>query len=698
MSSDLLTEPLPRFIVQLGLVVLCSRLLGLVTRRIGQPAVIAEIAAGILLGPSLFGLVAPEAYRLVFAPESLKVLGLVSQLGLVLFMFLVGLELDPSKLRSKTRAAVAISNASIALPFGLGVLLAYSLRERFEETNAPPLAFALFMGSAMSITAFPVLARILREQRLLTTTVGSLALTCAAIDDVSAWCILAFVVAVARAGGVESAVLTTALAAVFIGVMFWLVRPLLERVGARISERRALTQDAVAVTMLLLFASSLVSELIGIHALFGAFLFGVILPKTGSFAHALSEKIGELTLVILLPLFFAYSGIRTQIGLLNSVESLMPMLLVLGVACLGKFGGATLAARLTGSDWREASAIGVLMNTRGLMELIVLNIGLDLGVIGPKLFTMMVLMALTTTFIATPLIRWFYPPELMARELAGPLPERSSTEAPFAVLVCVADARVGPSLLTLTLALSHQGGARIHALSLKRPHESAVIAEHADEPGQPSLAPLLERAVELGVAVEPLGFSSIDPALDIAHVAETKRAELILLGSHKPVIGQSLLGGTVYRVMRSTPRELGVLIDRGLVQVRRVLLPFLGSAQDFPAMALCRRMLADATVHLTVLHVTDAARNAGSPIGAEAAVAANFAEPGGGQVEFRVVTTESPADTVLAEARAGYDLLVVAMSRDFGLEERAFGVQRERLLGECPISVLVVRPEKNAAV
>jgi Kef-type K+ transport system membrane component KefB len=274
---------------------------------------------------------------------------------------------------------------------------------------------------AMSITAFPVLARILTERRLLRTKIGAVTITCAAVDDVTAWCILAFVVSIVRATAITEAVVTTVLAVAYTVAMLLVVRPFLARLAARGSNREGLTQNVVAVTFVLLFLSSWVTELIGIHALFGAFLMGAIIPRGGGFARVLAEKLEDIVVIVLLPTFFALSGLRTQIGLLNSAEAWLQCGLIIAVACIGKFGGSYVAARMTGLGWREASALGILMNTRGLMELIVLNIGLDLGVITPTLFAMLVLMALATTLATTPLLTLLEPNSATVSHGSAPL-------------------------------------------------------------------------------------------------------------------------------------------------------------------------------------------------------------------------------------------------------------------------------------
>jgi Kef-type K+ transport system membrane component KefB len=424
MHSPLTLSAVSLLLVQCITIIGVSRLLGWGMRKLGQPLVIAEVLAGILLGPSLLGWVAPGVMEMLFPASSMPVLKMLCQVGLILFMFLIGLKLDPKLLEGKGHASIIISHTSIVVPFALGSGAALWLYPRLSDPSVPFTSFLLFMGVAMSITAFPVLARILTERRLLNTRVGALAITCAAVDDVTAWCLLAFVVSIARASDVAHAALSTLITLLYIAFMLCAVRPFLARLGRRVASREGLNQNVMALTLLLLLASSLVTELIGVHALFGAFLFGAIIPKEGGLARALAERLEDVAVVLLLPLFFAFSGLRTQVGLLNTGGHWALCGLIILLACVGKFGGGTVAARLTGLRWREASAVGILMNTRGLMELIVLNIGLDLGVISPALFTMMVVMALVTTFLTTPILRLLHP--LGEAADAGPAPARGT--------------------------------------------------------------------------------------------------------------------------------------------------------------------------------------------------------------------------------------------------------------------------------
>jgi Kef-type K+ transport system membrane component KefB len=409
-------------LVQIGVVVVAARLVGILFRRIHQPQVMGEMVAGILLGPSLLGWAAPAASAWLFPPGSLGFLNSLSQIGLLVFMFLVGLELNPRLLREKRHAAVVISHASIVVPFMLGAVLSLFLYPRLSDDSVGFTGFALFMGAAMSVTAFPVLARILTERDLLRTRVGAVTIACAAVDDVTAWCILAGVVALVRASGGDGLPLWATLggSAAFVLLMLFPARTLLAGLERRFQRRGdTVTQDMLAVILLVALASAWATEWLGIHALFGAFLAGAVMPKNDLFVHALTEKLEDVTVVLLLPLFFAFTGLRTRIGLVEGAEMWVFCGLIVLVAVAGKWGGSSLAARATGMPWREAGALGVLMNTRGLMELVILNIGLDIGVISPALFAMMVMMALITTFMTSPLLELIYPARLI-RDADGP--------------------------------------------------------------------------------------------------------------------------------------------------------------------------------------------------------------------------------------------------------------------------------------
>ena len=708
---NLLGNPLTRLFAQVIVIVTVSRLLGIAMRRIGQPMVIAEVTAGIMLGPSLLGWAAPGVSAALFPSESLAIVQMLAQIGLVLFMFLVGLELDPRLLRGRAHTSVAISHTSIVVPFLLGVALAWFIRDHYADPKIRFTAFALFMGAAMSITAFPVLARILAERRLLRTRVGAITIACAAVDDVTAWCILAFVVAVTRATGVDSAITTTALAVGYIAVMLWLVRPVTARMAARVASGDGIPQNAVAVVLVLVFLSSWATELIGVHALFGAFLFGAVLPKGGGFARGLIDKMEDLVLIVFLPLFFVYSGLRTEISLIDSAESWAVCGVIILVACAGKFGGSALAARLTGLGWREASALGILMNTRGLMELVVLNIGLDLGVISPTVFSMMVMMALVTTFATSPLIRWIYPAERMAEDMvevgetAGepPPPAPVAAQSAYSVMVCISHEQAGPALAGMAAALvGSSGGGRIDAVHLVpatgRGGTAMVGAGAGTEESPDVLAPAVARAAALGLQARMLSFVSEDPARDICELAVARDADLVLLGWHKPVLSQTLLGGVVHDVMNGCESTVGVLVNRGLGNIKRVLVPYLGSAHDRAALGLAQRLMISCAAEVTVLHVVRHGRGDGavdpgaSGSGARALVDSVFIEDSG-QVHMKIVEHRTPVEAALAESEKGYDLVIAAAEKNWGLGEPVLGIglQPERLMTDSPASILVVR-------
>ena len=689
----------PLLILQTCVIIIAARLVGRLARRVGQPAVIAEVMAGILLGPSLFGRLSPGAFQELFPKASMPGLSLLSQFGLVFFMFLIGLELDPKLLRGRGKSSFAISAAGIFVPFGLGALVALQIFDTQAQAGVPRISFVLFMGIAMSITAFPVLARILAERNLIRTKLGSIALACAAADDVTAWCLLALVVSVVHAKGAGAALLTTLEALVFAGGMLLLVRPLLARLAARITTRENLTQNVVALTFVMLLVSALTSELIGIHALFGAFLFGAIMPRQGDYAHALAERLEDFVVVALLPLFFAFSGLRTELGLLANSSDWLLCAGLIAVACIGKFGGSFFVARLTGMSTRDSAALGVLMNTRGLMELIVLNIGLDLGVISPKIFTMMVIMALVTTVMTTPLLQLVAP-----RSFEAPRPANADSvrSVPMHLLLCVGDAGMGPAMTLL--AVSCAGGSRDSGsavLHLERPRDrtSGYLRRESKAPRQSrasGLLPALETATAAGVALEFISFDSTDPASDICDVARSRSSDYVVLGLHRPVLGQNPFGGTVGQVLANSPVPVALLVDHGFAAAfartreagtaKRVVAPVWGGTSDRSVLNFAEQLLSDDAVALELVFV-ESRLAAEQPLSARVEkLRARSPE----RVQFRTIEGGA-GPTVLRQCAARADLVVLGLDPVWGLDVERGNADSIRLLAEFPASLLVLQ-------
>ena len=406
------------FFIAVAVVMLVARLFGMASVAIGQPRVMGEVVAGITLGPTILGAIAPELQAALFPEDIIPFIGVVAQLGLIFYMFLVGLEIDPSQLKGRIGQVAAISNASVALPMVLGMAVALPIYE-LVGPDKKFVAFALFMGVSMSITAFPVLARILVERRMLKRPVGALALACAAVDDVTAWFLIALATAVAVAGSGSDVLETIALAVLFCLVMGLAVRPLLARVSIAYDEAGTVPAGWIVLIFAGVLLAAYTTEEIGIALIFGAFVMGLVMPRHAELSEDVTHRIEDFVVTLLLPLFFAFTGLRTNIGLLDRPELWLMTVVLIAIAIFGKLVGAMLAARFTGFDWRSSAVIGTLMNTRGLTELIVLNLALEKGVISEALFAMLVIMALVTTFMAGPLLKLLDP----KNELGAPVEE-----------------------------------------------------------------------------------------------------------------------------------------------------------------------------------------------------------------------------------------------------------------------------------
>lgn len=698
-------------LIEVLIVIGLSRLVGLAFRWINQPLVIGEIVAGIMLGPSLFGLVTPGLAATLFPPETVPFLNVLSQVGLIFFMFLIGLELNPKYLSGNLEIAVLTSHVSILVPFSLGTLLAVLLYPLLSNASVSFTAFALFLGAAMSITAFPVLARIITENNLQGTRLGTLALTCAAVDDVTAWCLLAVAIAVARTGNIASAFPTIVESLVYIGVMVTLGRNFLSRLAIYYRRTKRLNQLVMALIYIGVVASALITEFIGIHLIFGAFLLGAIMPKNAGLVRELAIKTEDFVLIFLLPVFFAYSGLRTQIGLLNSPQVWLLCALVLAVAIAGKYIGTYVAARVSGIEKREASALAWLMNTRGLTELIVLNIGLELGVISPLLFTMLVIMALVTTFMTSPLLEWTYPKKLIRLDVVEAEPEAETgtetvvvseiTDRPYRVLVPVAnpDTQKGLVQLAVAIAINYQQPAIVNPLSLIELQEdyayesTPVEANRLIQERHQQLEELIQR-LEPSAArsyVHPIVRISNNVARETAQIAALEQADLILVGWHRPAFSNNRLGGRVGQILTTATVDVAVFIDRGEGRLESLLVPYSANIHDDLALILALRLLVNRdTCHLQVLQVLSE-NQIKNELGYELhTLMEQLPRRVRDRIDINIMEAAEPIQAVVT-ASQGVDLTIAGASRTWGIERQTLGRYTDELAIQCRSSLLITR-------
>lgn len=520
--SGNLQNSLTTLLIQIIVVLVAVRIFGYLFQRIGQPGVIGEIVAGIVLGPSLLGKFFPEAFLFLFPPESLTNLELISQIGLVLFMFVIGMELDFSVLKNKINETLVISHAGILVPFFLGIVASYWIYEEYASSQTHFLPFALFIGISMSITAFPVLARIIQERDMAKSQVGILSIASAANDDVTAWCLLAVVIAIAKAGTFASAFYTIILTIIYIVIMFGLVRPFLKKLGKEYANQEVINKSFVGFILLVLIISATTTEVLGIHALFGAFMAGVIMPPSIGFRKVMMEKVEDIALVFFLPLFFAFTGLRTEVGLINSPQLWWLCLLLIVVAVAGKLGGCAIAARLVGENWKDSLTIGTLMNTRGLMELVALNIGYEMGVLPPSIFVILVIMALVTTFMTTPLLH-------MVDRLFVPRTRKQSLKRKLLLFFGRADS--GSNLLHIYHLLFGNQLKNSHIIAAHftlGTDLSPLTAEHYE---QESFSLVGEEAAQLNLPIDQRYQVTNKLEQEIVQFARAEHPDMMLLGA-----------------------------------------------------------------------------------------------------------------------------------------------------------------------
>ncbi len=700
------TETVAAFFLAVVVVMLFARLMGAVVAHFHQPRVMGEVLAGILLGPTVFGLLFPDLQRALFPSDVIPYIGVAANLGLIFYMFLVGLELDLSQLRGRLAQTTAISNTGVAIPMLVGIAVAlptYTL-------VGPPAkggftAFALFMGVSMSITAFPVLARILVERRMLKRPVGALALASAAIDDVSAWFLIALATAVATSGGGFEVVRTILLAAAFCLVMGVGVRPLVARVSRAYDEAGRVPVTWITAIFAGVLLAAFTTEEIGIALIFGGFIAGAIMPRHAGLTEDVTHRMEDFVVLLLLPLFFAYTGLKTNVLLLDRIELLVLTVVLLVVAIACKFGGTVLAARVTGLGWRESSVLGALMNTRGLTELIVLNLALEKGVISEALFAALVLMALVTTFMAGPVLNVLDPNndfgepveaelERARSETAAitpiPIPEQSilvapQTEAALTQLLAVAEPLATsepPRELIVARLIEPPRGASVRG-GLQT--ESFLLADAAREVERVR-GDLLAR----NVPARAVAFTSADAGRDLAKLADREDVDLVLLDGRRPLLGDGVPRGDVGSVLRRAPSDVAVLVAREDAAVAPgpdgpLVVPFGGAEHDWAALELGAWLATATGAPLKLLGVEGQAE---------------------GEDASRLLATASllvqrfvgiAAEPVLAEpgregivgAAAGAGLLVIGLSDRW--REEGLGPVRREIAGAAPAPILFVR-------
>lgn len=620
---------LPLLIIQITLVLALTRFLAILIKPLYQPRVLAEVIGGVLLGPTALG--RNTAFlNAVFPKSSLTLLDTVSSVGLLFYMFLVGLELDLDGIRRSGKTAFIVSLSGIAVPFigGIGVS---SLLHRTLSHQANFASFITLMGVPLSITAFPVLVRIMAERKLFKTELGKVVLPSAAINDVCAWILLAIGVALnspSSSPAVPAYVLLSGVG--YVLCMLFVVKRVMEWIGRRGSEEGNVNEIYVCVTMMGVLVAGFTTDAIGIHPLFGAFVYGIMVPKEGKFAQMLAEKIEDFVTVLMLPLFFASSGLKTNLATINSARSMGFLVLIVLTACAGKISGTVVAALSLKMDLRTAFAYAFLMNTKGLVELIVLNIGKDIGVFDDQTFALLVLTCLIILFFTTPAVMALYKPARDPAPYINKKMDSSSTKDELRILACVHGTRGILGLLNLIGACR---GTKKRAMKLFVMHLTELSGRtssimNMSKSVQVKGSPISSKEDHIFVAFEAFGRFTKTPIKllqaisqfddmhnDVCNMASERRATVIILPSNSfqredgsiEFINQGLKIVN-QRVLQYAPCSVGIYVDRGLWGSaemssidRNVALIFFGGPDDREALAFALRIVEHPNVRLLVM-------------------------------------------------------------------------------------------------
>ncbi len=696
-------ETVLAFFVAALVVMLFARLCGSLMPRLGQPRVMGEVLGGIILGPTVFGALDPGLQSTLFASDIVPYIGVAANLGLIFYMFLIGLEVDFTQLRGRVGTTLAISNTGLALPMMLGMAISLPL----YGVLAPDtrfLAFAVFVGVSMSVTAFPVLARIISERRMLKRPLGTLALSAAAVDDVSAWFLIALAIAIAGAGTGLDVIRTIVLAGVFVAFMALAVRPLLARAAVAYDELGRLPGTWLTIIFAGVLASASITDKIGVAVILGAFVMGLVMPRHAGLSREVTQRVEDFTLTLLLPLYFAYTGLRTNVALLGQGDLILITVGLIAIAIVGKFGGTVIAARTMNLSWRESTALGTLMNTRGLTELIVLNLALDAGVMSQALFTSLVVMALVTTLMTGPLMRLIDP-----RNSFGVPPEEElaaatrlaveRVEAPSrAILVAPqSDSALAPLLsLAAPLARSEPPRELILVRLVPPPRGSTVRGGLQTEAHQVQEASdQVQRArlelLDWGISSRAVALASADPGDDLARMSRSDEVDLVVLDGRRPLLGDGVPRDGVGEVLNHAPCDVAVLVARDGAAVAPgpdslVMVPFGGAEHDWAALELASWLCASTGAPLELLGPpgrTADGKDAGHMLANAALLVQQYAG-----VAARGVVAEPGRDGIVAAAsRAG--LLVIGLSERWRKE--GLGETRRAIARSAPAPIVFVR-------
>lgn len=590
-------------LLQILVILATCRIVGMLFKKIGQPTVIGEIMAGIILGPSVLGYFFPQFSTFLFPEESLVYIKILSQFGLILFMYTIGMELDLSVVRKRFQDTIIISHTSTIVPFFIGMLIAYFIYDQYAFAETPFLSFALFIGISLSITAFPVLARIIQERGMTRTHLGSISLASAANGDITAWCLLAAVVAYAQAGTMNSAIYNVLFSFVYVCIMLFIVRPVMRMIGNLYHNKELVSKPLIALMFFVLLLSSYVTEILGLHALFGAFVAGMVMPENMKFRKLMNDKVEDVSLALFLPLFFVYTGLHTEIGLINGTEMWLLCGVFIIAAIIGKFGGTIVAARVSNESWKDSLYMGAFMNTRGLMELVVLSIGLEMKILPPAVFVMLVLMTLVTTFMTTPLISFINVCFRTSERIKFQREEKLKTDT-YKVLLSFGRASSGQVMLDLAYQMFSKGNKRLDLTALHLTVGSDINPVHTKGFEEFSFAPILYEANKLNMLIKTRYDVCSNATQHICSIVNDEHFDFLLVGAgismsdlptdvnaHKSwlKLGARLLGKKAQNTMflsgsllkdktkefvEKSSCSVGVFVNRGFIRANNILTVF----------------------------------------------------------------------------------------------------------------------------